>query len=113
MLQGTPFLKLSIKVLNTIVKTPKEGQFWQADHINPVAEGGGECGLENYRTLCVPCHRDVTRQLMSRLKKQNTTKSKSITSFLKPKEGTDGSVKPKEGTDGSVKPKEGTDGRVT
>eukprot|EP00976_Prorocentrum_cordatum_P075602 1181956-Prorocentrum_minimum.AAC.10 len=30
---------------------PKEGDFWQADHIVPVAEGGGECDLNNYRTL--------------------------------------------------------------
>lgn len=36
---------------------------WDADHIVPVVKGGGGCGLENYRTLCVPCHKDVTRQL--------------------------------------------------
>ena len=29
---------------------------WDADHILPVAEGGGECGLENLRTLCLRCH---------------------------------------------------------
>lgn len=40
---------------------------WQADHIIPVAEGGGECGLENFRTLCVPCHKIVTKELHSRL----------------------------------------------
>src|SRR5947209_4294869 len=26
---------------------------WDADHIVPVAEGGGECDLENIRTLCL------------------------------------------------------------
>jgi 5-methylcytosine-specific restriction endonuclease McrA len=41
---------------------------WEADHIVPVAEGGGGCGLENYRTLCIPCHRKVTRELAGRLK---------------------------------------------
>jgi 5-methylcytosine-specific restriction protein A len=33
---------------------------WEADHIVPVADGGGECGLENYRLLCRPCHVKVT-----------------------------------------------------
>jgi len=33
---------------------------WEADHIVPVADGGGECGLENYRLLCRACHVAVT-----------------------------------------------------
>ena len=33
-----------------------------------VVEGGGECDLENYRTLCVPCHRRVTAELRERLR---------------------------------------------
>lgn len=36
---------------------------WAADHIVPVVKGGGACGLENYRTLCVPCHRLETTRL--------------------------------------------------
>lgn len=28
---------------------------WEADHLVPVVEGGGGCGLENLRTLCIPC----------------------------------------------------------
>jgi 5-methylcytosine-specific restriction protein A len=35
---------------------------WEADHIIPVADGGGECGLENYRLLCRSCHTRVTSQ---------------------------------------------------
>ena len=35
---------------------------WEADHILPVADGGGECGLENYRLLCRECHAAVTSQ---------------------------------------------------
>jgi hypothetical protein len=31
--------------------------FWEADHIVPVFQGGGVCGLENYRTLCLLCHK--------------------------------------------------------
>jgi 5-methylcytosine-specific restriction protein A len=33
---------------------------WDADHIIPVVEGGGECDLENIRTLCLKCHREAT-----------------------------------------------------
>jgi 5-methylcytosine-specific restriction protein A len=33
---------------------------WEADHIVPVADGGGECGLDNYRLLCRACHVRVT-----------------------------------------------------
>jgi hypothetical protein len=29
---------------------------WDADHITPVAAGGGECDLSNMRTLCLKCH---------------------------------------------------------
>lgn len=40
--------------------------WWEADHIVPVVEGGGGCGLENLRTLCKPCHHDVTAELNRR-----------------------------------------------
>jgi len=39
---------------------------WDADHIVPVVEGGGECDLSNIRTLCLRCHRAVTAQLRAR-----------------------------------------------
>jgi hypothetical protein len=41
---------------------------WDADHILPVVEGGGECDLDNLRTLCLLCHREATRQLRTRLR---------------------------------------------
>jgi len=43
--------------------------FWDADHIVPVAEGGGQCDLSNMRTLCLLCHRDATAALRKRLVK--------------------------------------------
>jgi hypothetical protein len=43
------------------------GHLWEADHVVPVAEGGGSCGLENLRTLCLGCHRRATAQLAARL----------------------------------------------
>jgi 5-methylcytosine-specific restriction endonuclease McrA len=41
---------------------------WDADHIVPVAEGGGQCDLANMRTLCLKCHREATAELRTRLK---------------------------------------------
>jgi 5-methylcytosine-specific restriction endonuclease McrA len=41
---------------------------WDADHILPVAEGGGECDLENLRTLCLMCHREATAELRRRMR---------------------------------------------
>lgn len=45
---------------------------WDADHIVPVAEGGGECDLSNMRTLCLPCHRAATAELRRRLTQRHT-----------------------------------------
>jgi 5-methylcytosine-specific restriction enzyme A len=45
---------------------------WDADHILPVAEGGGQCDLDNLRTLCLPCHREATADLRRRLRGQAT-----------------------------------------
>ena len=36
------------------------GGLWDADHIKPVYEGGGSCGLDNIRTLCIACHKKNT-----------------------------------------------------
>jgi 5-methylcytosine-specific restriction enzyme A len=44
---------------------------WDADHILPVAEGGGQCDLDNIRTLCLLCHREATAQLRARLKRRS------------------------------------------
>jgi 5-methylcytosine-specific restriction endonuclease McrA len=48
---------------------------WDADHIVPVAEGGGECDLDNMRTLCLKCHRVRTAELRARLRLQTTAAS--------------------------------------
>ena len=42
---------------------------WDADHVIPVVEGGGECDLLNLRTLCIHCHRVVTRALRLRMRR--------------------------------------------
>jgi 5-methylcytosine-specific restriction endonuclease McrA len=45
----------------------RKNGLWDADHIQAVTEGGGACGLDNYRTLCIPCHKDETRKLHKRM----------------------------------------------
>lgn len=51
------------------------GRLWDLDHIIPVSEGGGQCGLENFRTLCIPCHKAETRALQFRLKSKRRRQS--------------------------------------
>lgn len=43
---------------------------WQADHRLEVADGGGLCGLDGLRTLCLWCHKDATKIFMQ-LKRKN------------------------------------------
>jgi 5-methylcytosine-specific restriction endonuclease McrA len=47
--------------------------FWEADHIVPVAHGGGSCGLENLQTLCLACHKTKT-QRQRRMKRKGKIK---------------------------------------
>lgn len=48
---------------------------WDADHILPVAEGGGECDLANLRTLCLVCHSRQTAALRMRLREKRSDAS--------------------------------------
>ncbi len=45
---------------------------WELDHVTPVCEGGGLCGPEGLRVLCVPCHRKATAALRKRLSRRAT-----------------------------------------
>jgi 5-methylcytosine-specific restriction protein A len=49
--------------------------WWDADHIHQVAAGGGECSLQNLRTLCLPCHRRVTREFMAQHRADKLSKA--------------------------------------
>eukprot|EP00986_Skeletonema_menzelii_P008167 scaffold3356_cov154-Skeletonema_menzelii.AAC.17 len=60
--------KLPSTKRDRFLQAPEEHDFWQADHIFAVAEGGGGSGLDNFRTLCTPCHRSETSKLHQRLK---------------------------------------------
>jgi 5-methylcytosine-specific restriction endonuclease McrA len=57
---------LSIRRRATVETT----SLWAMDHIIPVAEGGGDCGLENLRTLCHACHAIETKALRARLSRK-------------------------------------------
>jgi 5-methylcytosine-specific restriction enzyme A len=62
--RGTHRLRLLAKWR---LKRLKRKTLWDADHILPVVEGGGECDLQNLRTLCLLCHRQQTLELRRRL----------------------------------------------
>jgi len=38
------------------------GGLWDADHVVRVEHGGGMCGMENIRTLCIPCHKSIAKK---------------------------------------------------
>lgn len=48
---------------------------WDADHILPVVQGGGECDLANMQTLCLKCHRIRTAVLRKELLAGKVTKT--------------------------------------
>lgn len=50
------------------LRTQSRKSLWDADHIIPVVEGGGECDLSNIRTLCLRCHREATITLRKRIR---------------------------------------------
>jgi len=71
------------KKFEKLLTDPREGMFWQADHIVPVAEGGGEADLANFRTLCTMCHVKETRKLEIRIRGKARAKgTKDIRMFM-------------------------------
>lgn len=42
------------------------GTPYEIDHVTPIIEGGGCCGLDNLRTLCFTCHKAQTKALAKR-----------------------------------------------
>lgn len=53
-------------VWRTVFGGQKVRHLWEADHVVPVVEGGGGCGLDGYRTLCLLCHQKETAALAKR-----------------------------------------------
>jgi len=55
----------------------KGGGLWDADHIICVKDGGGQCGLENIRTLCIRCHKLRTAECSAK-KNQKSEQNKLV-----------------------------------
>lgn len=53
-------------------------QPYEIDHIVPVCEGGGCCGLDNLRTLCFVCHSRVTAELSKRRAAERRDKQRPL-----------------------------------
>ena len=51
------------------VNTHGRSTYYDVDHIHEVVKGGGQCGEENLRLLCLGCHRIETKRLRAELKK--------------------------------------------
>jgi 5-methylcytosine-specific restriction enzyme A len=49
---------------------------YDIDHIVPIAEGGGCCGLDNLQTLCRPCHKVLTDGLKRRMAKRRQVRKR-------------------------------------
>lgn len=63
---GTVFERLPLEKL----VHRRTGHLWQADHIVEVADGGGECDLDNYQTLCTEDHKRKTAEFAARRAQQ-------------------------------------------
>ncbi|XP_038680084.1 DNA annealing helicase and endonuclease ZRANB3 isoform X2 [Tripterygium wilfordii] len=77
-----PNLASRKSLLDKLVSDPSEGNAWHADHIVPVYQGGGECRLENMRTLCVTCHADVTAAQQAERKSTRARAKKNLKDAL-------------------------------
>lgn len=75
--------------VNRLVNNPTMSNIWEADHIVPVAEGGGECGLDNYQTLCVQCHQNKTNrehERRAKLRKEQRKEEKRLEKLKRKRE---------------------------
>lgn len=54
----------SIKSTRKIHARKHGGGLWDADHTIAVINGGGLCGMDNIRTLCIACHKSATKSLI-------------------------------------------------
>lgn len=67
------WLRVSVAVRECKLHTwGLQNHWWEADHVVPVSEGGGLCGLDGYRTLCLRCHKSETARLRRRLADKRT-----------------------------------------
>lgn len=71
--EGSPEYVALIASLR-LTRSEARKSLWQADHIRPVEDGGGECDIGNIQTLCVKCHKAKTAGQTSYRSKPRTIK---------------------------------------
>ncbi|XP_031490297.1 uncharacterized protein LOC116257565 isoform X4 [Nymphaea colorata] len=84
-----PNLLNSKNLVNKLIFEPVEGNAWHADHVIPVYKGGGECRLENMRTLCVACHSKVTAAQRVERRLARSEAKKQLKSIMRELEAAD------------------------
>ena len=70
--------KHSVRGTRKIHARKHGGGLWDADHKVAVMKGGGLCGLENIRTLCIACHKSVTKELLQTKNKKGPSPDNAI-----------------------------------
>nr|XP_043638616.1 DNA annealing helicase and endonuclease ZRANB3 [Erigeron canadensis] len=81
-IKEAPKLAACQNLLDKLISDPTEGNAWHADHIVPVYRGGGECRLENMRTLCVACHAEVTAAQCAERRSERAKAKKKLNRLL-------------------------------
>ena len=87
-LRAVRWSRFLVRLHTRMADTFHVGSLWDMDHIVPVVEGGGACGLDNLRTLCSPCHKRETRALAARRARQRREAAQpSLLAALSRREG--------------------------
>ncbi|XP_024977152.1 DNA annealing helicase and endonuclease ZRANB3 [Cynara cardunculus var. scolymus] len=81
-MREAPKMAARRSLLEKLISDPSEGNAWHADHIVPVYRGGGECRLENMRTLCVACHAEVTAAQCTERRSERAKAKKQLNRML-------------------------------
>ncbi|KAL4566487.1 hypothetical protein LXL04_030603 [Taraxacum kok-saghyz] len=81
-MREAPKLAARKNAFEKLISDPTEGNAWHADHIVAVYQGGGECRLENMRTLCIACHADVTLAQCRERKSERVKAKKQLKRLL-------------------------------
>lgn len=67
------------KSIDALVERATPGHAWQADHIVAVYLGGGQCDVDNLRTLCTACHKKRTKkQALERARERRGAKKDAV-----------------------------------
>ncbi len=57
------------------------GHLWEADHVTECIRGGWGKGIDNFRTLCIPCHKEETARLARERADERRLKKQGVLDF--------------------------------